>query len=295
MRKSRKVGPAARIDPQQLACYRKRCLISSLSVSIVTTNGIRIAFSDDGTGQPVVFVHGFPLNRTMWQPQVAALSSTFRIVTVDLRGHGDSDAPLWRYRIDDFVDDILAVLDDLRLPRVSLVGLSMGGYVALALARLYPDRLSGLVLSDTRAQADTPEGRQGRFHLAQAAHERGAGAVADTMLPKLLSAKTRDSRPDLVAQVRTMIEHMRLGGIVGDLMAMADRPDSVPLLETLDCPTLVIVGADDQTTPLPDARLMAERIPGARLEIIPEAGHLPNLEQPDGFNGCLDRFLRGLA
>ncbi|GKS59485.1 alpha/beta hydrolase [Nitrospira sp.] len=266
-----------------------------MSVSTVTTNGLRIVYSDTGTGHPVVFVHGFPLNRTMWHPQVQALSSTYRIVTVDLRGHGESDAPLWRYRVEDFAGDILTVLDDLRLPRAILVGLSMGGYVALAFARLFPGRLNSLVLTDTRAQADSPEGRQGRFQLAQAAYERGAGAVADAMLPKLLSPKTRDTRPELVADVRHMIESMRLGGIVGDLMAMADRPDSLPLLGAIGCPTLVVVGADDQTTPVSDARLMAERIPGARLEIIPEAGHLPNLEQPSAFNACLDRFLRELS
>lgn len=257
----------------------------------VTTNGIRIAYSDEGAGQPVVFVHGFPLNRTMWRPQVEALSSTYRVVTVDLRGHGDSDAPLWRYRVDDFAHDIAAVLDHLRLAQVTFVGLSMGGYAAFALARLHSTRLKGLVLTDTRAQADTEEGKRGRFQMAQTAQDRGPAAVADVMLPKLLAPTTLASRPDLVAQVRAMIEGMRLSGIAGDLMAMADRPESVSLLGSIVCPALVIVGAEDQATPVADARFMAERIPGAKLEIIPEAGHLPNLEQPTLFNQALHCFL----
>lgn len=261
----------------------------------VHANGIRLAYSDQGSGLPVVFLHGFPLNRSMWAPQVAALSGSARVVTIDLRGHGESDAPLWRYSMEEFADDVAALLTHLGLAQVVLVGLSMGGYVAFAFARRHADRLRGLVLTDTRAQADTEEGRGGRFRVAQAAQAKGPGAVADLMLPKLLAPATLGSRPALVTQVRAMIESMSVSGIAGDLMAMADRPDSVSLLPSLACPTLVVVGEQDQATPVADARLMAERIPGARLELIPDAGHLPNLEQPALFNERLARFLASLA
>ncbi len=254
-------------------------------------HGLRLAYTDTGRGLPVLFLHGFPLNRSMWDKQVDALSLRYRILTIDLRGHGESDAPLWRYSVEEFADDVTALLDHLKLQQVVLVGLSMGGYVAFAFTRRYRHRLHGLILTDTRAQADTVEGRKGRFHLAQTAHTKGPAAVAEVMLPKLLAPETLRSDPSLVQRLRSMIETMPLSGIAGDLMAMADRPDSVSLLPSITCPTLVVVGEQDQATPVADARLMADSIPGARLSIIPQAGHLPNLEQPEQFNRILEEFL----
>ncbi len=255
------------------------------------TRGLRLAYTDTGRGLPVLFVHGFPLNRSMWDGQVAALSARYRIITIDLRGHGESEAPLWRYSVEEFADDVAALLDHLTLPRVVLVGLSMGGYVAFAFARRHGQRLQALVLTDTRAQADTPEGRNARFQLAQTAHTKGPTAVAEVMLPKLLAPETLRFNPSLVQQIRSMIETMPLSGIAGDLMAMADRPESVSMLPSIPYPTLVIVGEQDQATPVADARLMADGIPGARLAIIPQAGHLPNLEQPEQFNQVIEEFL----
>lgn len=263
--------------------------------SSLLVRGVRIAYSDQGSGPAVVFLHGFPLNRAMWRPQTEALGSAGRLITIDLRGHGESDAPLWRYSVDQFADDVAAVLDHLGLTRATLVGLSMGGYVAFAFLRRHAARLTALFLTDTRATADTEEGRHGRYQMAQAAHTKGARTVADVMLPKLLAPHTFHTKPDLVRQIRAMIESMPVSGIAGDLMAMADRPDSVSLLPSITFPTLIIVGEEDQATPVADARFMAERIPGARLEIIPQAGHLPNLEQPRLFNECLSGFLTGLA
>lgn len=257
----------------------------------VHINGITLAFDDQGTGLPVVLLHAFPLNRTMWAPQVSALSKRFRMIAVDLRGHGESDAPLWRYTLEQAADDVRALLDHVGIQQAVLAGLSMGGYIAFAFYRHYADRVRALVLADTRAQADTPEGRRSRFELAQIAYKRGAGAIADVMLPKLLTPATLRTHPQLVQTVRTMIEGNEISGIAGDLMAMAERPDSMPLLSDIHCPTQVIVGEEDAATPPADARLMAERIPGARLAVIPNAGHLANLEQPDRFNEILEQFL----
>lgn len=259
-----------------------------------TVNGIRLAYSEQGTGLPVVFLHGFPLNREMWTPQRQGLSDRARIVSVDLRGHGESDAPLWQYTMEQFSDDVAGLLDHLGLQPVVLVGLSMGGYIALMFCRRHAHRLKALVLTDTRAQADTEEGRAGRFQMAQTAYRKGPDAVRDIMVPKLLCPRTLQSNPMVVSQVEAMIARMELSGLAGDLMAMAERPDSVPLLPSIRCPTLVIVGEQDQPTPVSDARLMADRIPGAGLEIIPDAGHLPNLEQPELFNQALWRFLSSL-
>ena len=247
-------------------------------------NGITLAYNDQGTGLPIVFLHAFPLNSTMWAEQVKALSSQFRAITIDLRGHGESDAPLWHYTLDQAADDVIGLLDHLSIRQAVFVGLSMGGYVLFALYRKYADRVQGLVLADTRAQADTAEGKEARFQMAQIAYKNGPSAIADIMLPKLLSPATIQARPELVRRVRTMIEGTQVSGIAGDLMALAERPDSIALLNQITCPTQIVVGEQDLATPPSDAKLMADRIPDARLTIIPGAAHLSNMEQPGLFN-----------
>ena len=259
-----------------------------------TINGINIAYSDRGTGTPLVFLHAFPLNRTMWGPQEEGLSRHYRVITMDLRGHGESDAPLWRFTLEQYADDVAGLMDHLSIRQAVLIGLSMGGYVGFALSRKYPGRLRGLVLADTRAQADSEEARTGRFNLAQTAFRKGPEAVADIMMPKLLSATSLKARPDLVDQVRRIIEGNEVSGMIVDSIAMADRPDSVPLLSRITCPTMVVVGEEDHTTPPAESRLIAQGIAGARLAVIPGAGHLSNLEQPEQFNKVIDEFAAGL-
>lgn len=258
-------------------------------------NGISIAYTDQGNGFPIVFLHAFPLSRMMWAPQEAALVQDFRIVTLDLRGHGESDAPLWHYSLEQAADDVRGLLDHLAIHRAVFVGLSMGGYILFAFYRKYAECVKGLVLADTRAQADTAEGKQARFEMAQIAYKQDARTIADIMIPKLLSPATTQARPELVQRVRTMIEGNEISGIVGDLMAMAARPDSLPLLDQISCPTQVIVGELDLPTPPSDAKLMADRIPDARLTIIPGAAHLANLEQPELFNETVRSFVSTLA
>ncbi|NGZ02956.1 MAG: alpha/beta hydrolase [Nitrospira sp. WS238] len=253
-------------------------------------NNISLAFNDQGTGAPLVFLHAFPLNRRMWDEQAQALSSHFRVLTIDLRGHGESDAPLWRYTLDQAADDVIGLLDHLSIQQAVFVGLSMGGYILFALYRRYADRVRGLVLSNTRAQADTIEGKEGRFQMAQTAYKNGPSAIADIMIPKLLSPATIQTKPELVGRVRAMIEGNQISGIAGDLMAMAERRDSLSLLGQITCPTQIIVGELDLPTPPSDAKLIADRIPEARLTIIPGAAHLSNLEQPDQFNETLRNF-----
>ena len=260
-----------------------------------TVNGITLAYSDTGSGLPIVFLHAFPLNRTMWTQQEAALSSQFRVITIDLRGHGESDAPLWHYSLDQAADDVRALLDHLSIAQALFVGLSMGGYILLALYRKYPDRVRGMVLADTKAQADLPEGKAGRFQMAQIAYKQGSPAITEIMIPKLLSPATIQTRPEIVQRVRTMIEGNQISGIAGDLMAMAERPDSVPFLKQITSPTQIIVGELDQATPPADARLMAEQIPNAKLAIIPNAAHLANLEQPEAFTKIVAEFAGKLA
>jgi pimeloyl-ACP methyl ester carboxylesterase len=261
----------------------------------VTINGIALAYSDTGRGFPIVFLHAFPLNRTMWAQQEAALSRHCRVVTIDLRGHGESDAPLWHYSLDQAAEDVRALLDHMSIQQAIFVGLSMGGYILFAFYRRYAGRVKGLVLADTRAQADTPEGKEGRFQMAQTAYKNGSSAVADIMIPKLLSPATIRTKPEIVQRVRMMIEGNQVSGIAGDLMAMAERPDSIPLLKQISCPTQIIVGESDQATPLSDAKLMADQIPGAHLAVIPGAAHLANLEQPELFTQIVRSFAENVG
>jgi 3-oxoadipate enol-lactonase len=258
-------------------------------------NGISLAYTDRGRGFPLVFLHAFPLNRMMWHPQEEVLSAHFRIVTMDLRGHGESDAPLWHYSLDQAADDVCALLDSLSVTQAIFIGLSMGGYILFSLYRNHPHRVKGLVLADTKAQADTPEGKHARFQMAQTAYKEGAGAIATLMLPRLLAAETIHHNPLLVEKVRTMIAGTQISGIAGALMAMAERPDSTRLLRHIACPTQVVVGESDTATPLSDATIMADRIPGARLAVVPGAAHLSNLEQPDRFNEIVRLFASGLS
>jgi pimeloyl-ACP methyl ester carboxylesterase len=257
-------------------------------------NGVTIAFEDCGTGAPIVFLHAFPLNRAMWAPQIAVLSRRFRTVSIDLRGLGESDAPYWRYSLEQYVGDIQVLLTHLGIENALFVGLSLGGYLAFALYRLHPALMHGVVLADTRAEADTPGQIQWRFNLAQRTAAEGPAAVIAEMLPKLLAPARYDRDPALVAQVRSMLAAAPVPGIIGALMAMAERPDSTDLLPRVTIPALVIVGKDDVLTPVADAERIAKEITGAELVVIPDAGHLSNLEQPDRFTTAVEGFAKRL-
>lgn len=256
-------------------------------------NGVQLGYDDQGQGLPLVFLHAFPMNRRMWEPQVSALAGRYRVITVDVRGHGESDAPLWRYSLEQYAEDLRALLDHRHIGQAVLIGLSMGGYLVFAFHRKYPDRVKALVFADTRAEADKPEQVAWRFQLAQRAYANGAKVVADEMIPKLLAPNSR-ARSDLVERVRDIIQSTPVTGIAGDLMAIAERPDSTGQLKTIRHPTLVVVGELDGLTTPEDNRRIADGIVGARLEIVPNAGHLSNLEQPETFNAVLLDFLRGI-
>lgn len=254
-------------------------------------NEVTVGYSDHGNGTPLVFIHAFPLSKTMWQPQVDALQDTYRVITIDLGGHGESDIVPWNDSLDDYAKDVTHLLDHLGIAQAVFVGLSMGGYTLFAIYRHYADRVTAMVLADTRAQADSEEVKAGRASMAQIAFSDGVPAIADLMLPKLLAPSTIERHSEMVEQVRHMILQTSTGGIVVDLAAMAARPDSTDLLSTITCPTLIIVGEDDVATPVSESQYMANRIPGSTLVTIPEAGHLSNFERPAAFNEALRSFL----
>ncbi len=241
-----------------------------------------------GAGAPVVLLHGFPFDRRMWQAQRSALA-THRLLLPDLRGHGESEASPPPYSIKSLAEDLRRELDHLGLDRIALGGLSMGGYVALAFAARYPERLHALLLLDTHPKADPPEVRRARADQAARVRKSGPEAVIDELMNRLVGE--RDVDPEVVALTREMILGTSRDGMVGALEGMASRPDSTPGLAAISCPTLVVVGSDDTIAPPAMAREMAAAIPHAELVEIPGAGHLSPLEHPPLVNAGLVRFL----
>jgi 3-oxoadipate enol-lactonase len=266
---------------------------------IAEVNGIRLAYSDTGAGSPVVLlVHGFPLNRSMWDPQLGVLRAAgARVVAPDLRGFGASEGgPPGPLTMDQHADDLAALLDALGIDQpVAFCGLSMGGYVGFAFWRRHPRRVRALVLADTRASADTPEGRQGRLDMALKAEELQSPQPAiDGMLPRLLSPHLRSgSLPEHL--LRGMMAGSTARAVADGQRGLAARPDSFSTLPTIDVPVLVVVGEHDILTPPEESHRIAEGIPRARLVTIDQSGHMSNLENPAAFNEALLEFLRSLA
>lgn len=254
-----------------------------------------MSYEDAGDGLPVVFIHGYPLGRWMWAPQIAGLADAARVIAPDLRGHGDSSATAGEYTMDLLADDIHAMLDILAIKKpVVLCGLSMGGYVALAFCRRYPQRVAGLVMAASRASADAPETRANRDKTMALAKEKGLPAIVEQMLPKMMAPQTYQTKPELVERVRLIMEAVSLDGVLGDQAGMKNRPDSLPTLAAFDKPLLIIQGEEDQFAPREVAEAMKNAAPQARMALIPAAGHLPNLEQPELFNQVLREFLKQL-
>jgi pimeloyl-ACP methyl ester carboxylesterase len=258
---------------------------------ITTLNGIRLAFVDEGQGEPILLVHGFPLSRAIWQPQVTALSEICRVIAPDLRGHGKSAAPPGIYLMETFADDLRALIEERRCGPVILVGHSMGGYISFAFYRRFPQLVRAMILVCTRAGADSPEGKANRENLAQRVEREGAAAVAGQMLPKMLAAVTTISRSDLVAQVRQIMLATSVNGLAGSLRGMAVRSSSLELLPRIAVPTLVIAGKDDLIISAQEAETLAKAIPSAQLHLITNAGHLASLENPAAVNQAIQEFL----
>jgi pimeloyl-ACP methyl ester carboxylesterase len=249
-----------------------------------------VGYDDAGEGRPVVFVHGFPHHRKAWAAQLRALVGHSRAIAVDLPGFGESDMPE-RFAIDAWANGLARFLDALEIQRAIIAGLSMGGYVTLAFWRLHRERVLALVLADTRAGADTEEGKQKRRETIELARHEGPTAVARALLPGMVGKSTREREPSVVAAMRAMLESASVDSIVGASEAMMNRPDATSVLATIDVPTLIIVGEEDVLTPPKESRAMHATIPGSRLEIIPSAGHVSNVERPAAFNQVLTEFI----
>jgi YbgC/YbaW family acyl-CoA thioester hydrolase len=280
--------------PEEFSRFMNARRSTTGDVQRLMVHGVNLAVEVRGDGPAVMFVHGYPFDHTIWRDQIDGLEG-YRRIAPDLRGMGQSDAPDLGYGMAIYAADLAALLDALGVDEVILCGLSMGGYVAFEFLRNWRSRVRGLVLLSTRAEADTPEGRRARDAAAAVARERGPSAVAEVMLPKVMSPATIAGRPEVVERVRELMAGTPVSGLVGALAAMRDRSGSESLLPTLaSLPTLVLVGEMDGLTTPDEARAMAQLIPGARLTIIRGAGHLPPVEQPAATTEALREFIGSL-
>jgi pimeloyl-ACP methyl ester carboxylesterase len=248
----------------------------------------------DPAGAVLLLVHGFPFSSAMWRPQLEAPPPGWRLVAPDLRGFGETPPASAVMSMDTMADDLAALVLQLGAGRVVVCGLSMGGYITFALLRRHPGLVRALVLCDTKPEPDTEEIRRGRMQSAARVKGEGTSSVVEAMLPRVLSQNTLRGNTAVRDEVRGIMESASPAGVISALRAMAGRPDSRPLLRNITVPVQVIVGVDDQITPAGEAQLMARAIPGARIAVIPEAGHLPNVENTAAFNRALAEFLETL-
>ena len=276
--------------------------------SMETARG-RMTWLEAGAGWPVVLLHAFPLSADMWRPQLDRVPDGWRFIAPDLRGFGRSLPPRGgNYRInrgdswlppsggremtiDDYAADVLALMDGLEIDTAAIGGLSMGGYVTFAMFRKEPARFTGMILADTRSQADSPQAREGRVRLREVLAKDGLAGVADAMLPKLLSESARRDETGVFHDARAMIEAAAPEAIDAAIGALMARPDSTLGLPAITCATLVLVGDRDEITPLAEAEAMQGAMPRSTLCVIPGAGHLSSLERPAAFSRALGDFL----
>lgn len=260
------------------------------------SRGRRLAYAEAGAGEPLLLLHAFPLSKEMWEPQLAALAGSCRCLAPDFPGFGDSEPPPTGgdSGMSELAVDAVALLDHLGIGRAVVCGLSMGGYAALALCEAHPERVRALVLADTRSGADALEAREKRLATALEVEEKGAGVLVESMVPRLLGAGTLAGNPELRRWVERRIAAASPAGIAAAQRGMAARPDRGMVLAGLRAPVLILVGEEDVLTPPEESRRMQREAPGSELVVLPGAGHLSNLEQPEAFNRALGGFLARL-
>jgi len=264
-------------------------------VKLLLDNGF-LVYDRSGNGTPILFIHGFPLSRKIWNAQQEGLIDIADIISVDLRGFGQSfpyEAP---YSMELLADDCIRLLERENIPYPLVIcGLSMGGYITLALYRKYPQLFKAMILTSTRAGADSDQGKVNRENTINNVREHGVGYIVDDMLPKLLSNSTLSTRPSLVNTLRNIMLDTSVPGVIGSSEGMKNRADSTSLLSEINFPVLIVHGADDQLIPISEAENMHRQIANSHLEIVPAAGHLLNMEQPDLYNQIIRDFIISLG
>lgn len=264
----------------------------------IQIDGIQLYYTEQGTGAPVILlIHGHPLNRTMWSPQVEVLGSRCRVIVPDLRGYGKSGIAVGatETRLEQLAADNLALMDGLGIEKFVLGGLSMGGQIALEIYRQAPKRIEALMLADTFAGLDTPERKQLRLVTADRLEREGMAHYAREELTKMIRPSNAERQPGVAAHVMEMMLTTPPEGAAAALRGRAHRVDYLPMLQDISVPTLVVVGRHDFYTPVALSEQLVERIRGATLSVIEEAGHMPNLEEPAAFNTAVSSWLNGLS
>ncbi|MBZ5720350.1 MAG: alpha/beta hydrolase [Acidobacteriia bacterium] len=262
---------------------------------VIQSGDAEIFYESLGSGPPLVLLHPFPAHRALWMPAAHALLLRYRVILPDLRGHGDSGIGEGPATMQKHAADLARVLDHAEVGRACFAGVSIGGYVLFEFWRKFRDRVAALALFNTKAQPDAPEARAARLQSAAEVLERGNEPFIESMLPKLLGRTTRTARPDLVEAARAMMRKMSPEDISLVQRGMAERPDSVPTLKTINVPTLIVTGDEDILTGPPEAELMRQSIPGSQMKVITKAGHYSPWEQPEEAGRLLRQFLEQVS
>ena len=262
----------------------------------IAPNNIMVSYTDDGkSGAPyLIFIHGFPFNKSMWNLQVALLKDKYHVITYDIRGHGNSDNGNENFSIELFAKDLIGLMDFLKIDKTMLCGLSMGGYIALNAIKYYPKRFNSLILCDTNCSADTPEAKAKRMKAIVRIKKNGLEEYADESIKNLFAPESFLTIKEEIAEVRGMIMKTSKESICNTLEALSVRTETCDILPDIKVPVLIMVGKKDKITPVSAAQLMLEKIKGSVLHIISHAGHLSNIENPYDFNQQLRKFVESV-
>jgi 3-oxoadipate enol-lactonase len=256
-------------------------------------NNIPVSYTDEGEKESsvIIFIHGFPFNKSMWKSQVEYLKDNYRPIAYDIRGHGDSGTGDEVFSIDLFVNDLISFMDTLKIEKAVLCGLSMGGYIALNAIEKHNERFDALILSDTQCIADTPEVKEKRIKAIESIRTRGVEEYAEESIKNLFALESFTTRLKEIGAIREMIVKTSVQSLCNTLRALSVRKETCTGLSAIKVPVLIIVGSEDKITPPAAATFMHEKIKGSQLKIIDHAGHLSNLENPDEFNIRLRKFI----
>jgi len=265
-----------------------------IALQKVKSGDAEIVYRVLGEGPPVILLHPFPANHEFWLPVANALSTRYRLILPDLRGHGDSDIGEGPATMEKHAADIARVMDDAEAGRAPMIGVSIGGYVLFEFWRKHRGRVAALGLCNTKAPADAPEARAARLHAAEEVLDRGAEPFFESMIPRLLGKTTRETRPDLVEGALRMMRKMSPEDVAQVQRGMAVRPDSVDTLKTIDVPTLLVTGEEDPLTGTNEAELIRRHIANSQMMVIPRAGHYSAWEQAEEAGRVLRQFLDGI-
>lgn len=262
----------------------------------ITVNNLSVSYIDEGAtnSRTIMLIHGFPLNKAMWNMQVGELKENYRVVAYDIRGHGNSDVGSDNFSIELFVNDLLGLMDTLKIDKTVLCGFSMGGYIALNAIEKYPERFNALLLCDTNCMADLPEAKEKRMKAIESIKEKGLELYAEESLKKLFAPISFSTHKDQIAMVKEMIIKTSKQALYKTLHALAERKETCSKLHEIKVPVLIMVGKEDEITPPEVALSMHEKIKGSTIHIVEYAGHLSNLENPGEFNHQLTGFLSSI-